>query len=156
MLKSCNTEITNCMAKLFNKIFTYSSYPDAWSQGYITLIHKKGSYFEPQNYRNITITSALGKLFNLTLNDRLQKFLNNNNLNSPLQIGFEKNSSTADHIFTLKTIIDKHTKTKSDNLYACFVDFRQAFDRIWHPGLLLKLTKLGINNFFFKIIENMY
>ena len=36
------------------------------------------------------------------------------------------------------------------------MDFRKAFDTVWHEGLLLKLTRLGINNNFFRIIKNMY
>ena len=155
MLKSCNDNILLCLTNLFNKVFTLSLYPEIWCKGHISNIHKKGSYFVPQNYRSITITSALGKLFNLTLNQRLQKFLSTNDLITPLQIGFQQDSSTVDHIFTLKTIIDKYT-TSSQKLYTCFVDFQKAFDTVWHQGLLLKLTRLGINNYFYRIIQNMY
>ena len=143
-------------ASLFNKVFALGSYPENWSKGYIINIHKKGSTYEPQNYRSITITSAIGKLFNLTLNNRLQSYLEKHNLITPLQIGFQKKSSTTDHILTLSTIIRKYTQNKSQRLYACFIDFQKAFDTIWHQGLLLKLCHLGINNNFFRIISSMY
>ena len=156
MLKNCNAETLNCLTKMLNKIYLSETYPNLWCQGYISNIHKKGSYFEPQNYRNITITSSLGKLFNLILNTRLQTYIKNHNLLSPEQIGFEQNSSTTDHIFTLQTIIDKYTSTKSGKLYTCFIDYKTAFDKIWHQGLLFKLTNLGINNNFFNMIKSMY
>ena len=156
MLKCCNDTMIQCLTNLFNKIYSTGNYPDQWCEGYITNIHKKGSHFAPENYRSITITSALGKLFNTCLNTRLQTYLEQHNIITPQQIGFEKGSSTIDHLFTFKTIIDKHTQTTSQKLYTCFIDFRQAFDKIWHQGLLYKLTQIGINNNFFTIIKNMY
>jgi len=156
MIKCSSGQLSTCLLKLFNKILTLGLYPDLWSTGFIINIHKKGPYTEPENYRGITITSALGKLFNSILNNRLTKYLDDNNIISNTQIGFEQLSSTADHIFTLKTLIDKYTQTKSQKLYACFIDFRQAFDRVWHEGLFLKLARLGINNHFYKTIKEMY
>ena len=52
--------------------------------------------------------SAIGKLFNTVLNNRLDKFLMDNNIISNCQIGFSKNARTADHMFILKTLIDKY------------------------------------------------
>jgi len=156
MLKCLNEDSLLCLKNMLNKIYTSNDYPQSWCRGYIVNIHKKGSHFDPQNYRNITITSSLGKLFNLILNNRLQNYLTKHNLISPQQIGFQKDSSTADHVFTLKTIIDKYTQRKSQKLYTCFIDFRQAFDRIWHQGLLYKLMNIGINNNFWNMINSMY
>lgn len=96
----------------------------------------------------------MGKLFNSILNNRLQEYLKHHNIISNLQIGFEEGCRTADHLFTLKTAIDKYS-TKS-KLYTCFIDYKQAFDKIWHSGLLYKLTQIGINNYFFNLLRNMY
>lgn len=156
MLKSAKDTISPCLQLLFNKIFTSGEYPESWCKGIVTNIHKKGSFLDPQNYRSITITSAIGKLFNSIMNTRLERYLEENNIISPYQIGFQKNSSTADHLFSLKTIINKYTQKGGGKLYTCFVDFKQAFDRVWHQGLLLKLAKLNINNLFFTYIKNMY
>ena len=40
--------------------------------------------------------------------------------------------------------------------YACFVDFRKAFDSDIHDGLMFKLLELGIGTKFYNIIKNMY
>jgi hypothetical protein len=42
-------------------------------------------------------------------------------------------------MFVLKTLIDKYVERNSKPLYACFVDFKSAFDTVWHQGLLYKL-----------------
>jgi len=155
MLKNGTHQVNATLLNLFNKVFVLGIYPSIWAQGLLTNIHKKGSFMDPNNYRGITITSSVGKLLNSILSTRLQGFLRKYNLLSISQIGFEKNSSTADHILTLRTIIDKYTQN-SQKLYACFVDFKQAFDTVWHTGLLSKLKTMGIQGFFFKIIESMY
>ena len=155
MIKHGSEQLHLCILSLFNKIYTVGEYPDCWSTGYVTNIHKKGSHLDPYNYRGITIMSSLGKLFNSVLTTRLQKFLDSNNIISKEQIGFTKDASTADHIFTLKTMIQKYTKGNA-KLYTCFIDFRQAFDKVWHSGLFYKLSKLNINNHFLRIVQNMY
>lgn len=155
MIKAGSDQLNTILLRLFNKVFSLSIYPNTWSVGFITNIFKKGSFHCPQNYRGITITSSVGKLFNSILNFRLQKYLLKNELISPCQIGFEKGSSTADHIFTLKTAIDKYT-ANSGKLYACFVDYKQAFDSVWNTALFAKLSSININNYFLRIIQSMY
>jgi hypothetical protein len=52
------------LTKLFNLIFMKGTFPKAWNESFITLIHKKGNKYDNSNYRGISITSNLGKLFN--------------------------------------------------------------------------------------------
>ena len=44
----------------FNKILDIGYFPDAWSEGFIVPLHKKGSINEVNNYRGITLLSTLG------------------------------------------------------------------------------------------------
>ena len=71
------------------------------------------------------------------------------------QIGFRKGFRTSDHVLTLKTLIDQSFSRK-EKLYACFVDFRKAYDTVWRKGLLLKLLESGLSNKFVKLIQDMY
>ena len=72
------------------------------------------------------------------------------------QIGFTKNKRTADHMFVLKTLVDKHTSKGSKPLYSCFIDFKGAFDTVWHHALLYKLRKIGVSDKFYTLIKSMY
>ena len=40
--------------------------------------------------------------------------------------------------------------------YACFIDFRKAFDSIWHERLFYKLLKINIGGHFYNLIKTLY
>jgi hypothetical protein len=67
-------------------------------------------------------------MFNQILNNRLTNFLKDKDIMRREQIGFVKGCRTSDHMFILQTIIQKYAKNESKPLYACFVDFKRAFD----------------------------
>lgn len=81
--------------------------------------------------------------------------MNNNNLISKNQFGFKENIHTADHIFTLKTIIDQY-KQKNKKVFTAFIDLKKAFDTIWRLALFYKLLKHNIPHRIFNIIHSMY
>ena len=156
MLKAGSDILRAPITVLFNRIFSSSVYPSEWSKGMISTIHKSGDNFSPENYRGITICSNLAKLYSSILNDRLVKFIENNNLRTKEQIGFKQKARPADHMFVLKTLIDSYTSKKGGKLFACFVDFSKAFDRVWWDGMFFKLLKSGIGGIFYKAIRSMY
>ena len=73
-------------------------------------IHKKGNDADPKNYRGIVIPSCLSKLFSKILHNRIEKHISDNRIMNENQTGFRKHYRTADHILTLKSIIEKNIK----------------------------------------------
>ena len=69
------------------------------------------------------------------------------------QIGFLPKNRTADHVFTLRTSIDKYVNNHDQKIYARFVEFRKAFDSVWHNGLLNKLLQLNVGGCFYSLIN---
>ena len=91
------------------------------------------------------------------MNTRLTGSLNKNNVIHKAQIGFVENHRASDHVFTLKSVIAKHVNTTTrGRTYGCFVDFKKAYDSIWHKGLFTKLENLNVNSVFINIIKDMY
>ncbi len=156
MLKNSQTSLIKCIEKLFNLCLEGGIYPDSWAYGYISPIFKSEDPTNPSNYRGITITSCIGKLFNNILNSRLDTFLSKNKLINPTQIGFTKDARSSDHVFILKTLIEKYSQNKNGKLYCCFIDFNKAFDSVIHTGLKLKLLQLNVGTRFYRIISAMY
>ena len=99
-------------------------------------MHKKDDRSKAENYRGITLLSALGKLFTSILNDRLYHYMTKKGILKVEQGGFKKRHGTVDSIFTLKTLIDSFVKSEPQKrrnlLFSYFVDFRKAL--IAYPG----------------------
>ena len=155
MLKNSPLETKQIILKLMNKIKKLYQYPKLWALGNTTLIHKDGDEENPNNYRAITIGSAMSKLFALIINNRLKKIVKNKNLIGDYQIGFKKGARPADHIFVLKSIIDTYIQ-KYKKIFACFIDYQKAYDNVWREGLYFKLLKNEINSELVSIIRSMY
>ena len=83
-------------------------------------------------------------------------YLTENNVISKTQIGFQKKARTIDHMFVLRTLIEKYTKPNKAKLFTCFIDFKKAFDSVLHQALILKLQNLGITGLFYNVVKNMY
>ena len=143
------------LQSLFNVILNSGYYPQSWNHGLICSIYKSGKKDDPNNYRGITLSNCLGKLFNTILYNRLQKELRNNKVLSSAQAGFRKDHRTSGHIFTLFSLINKYLK-KGKYLYTCFVDFHKAFDTINRDKLKFKFETFGIKGKFLDIITSMY
>jgi hypothetical protein len=141
--------------KVFNLILTSGTYPVGWAKGIIKPLHKKEDPMVPNNYRGITLTSVIGKLFNSVLNNRILNFLKKHRIMRSEQIGFRPKCRTSDHIFVIKALMDKYKKLKKP-IFMCFIDFQKAFDSISHPCLLYKLLKMNLNGCIYKLIKDMY
>ena len=143
------------LVHLFNRIIQDELPPEIWCLGIIIPLFKSGDSKDVNNYRGITINSCLSKLFMLLMNDRLQVECDKNGLIHFNQIGFRKHFRPADHVFTLKTLIDQAFSQKKQ-LYTCFVDFKKAYDSVWRYGLFYKLLQNGISQKFVRLLRNIY
>ena len=95
------------LVTLFNKILQTLINQEEWSSRIINPIPKLREIENPDNYHNITLNSCLSKLFNLLLNNRLLCLINEKNILKNNQIGFCKGFSPADHVLTIKILMDK-------------------------------------------------
>ena len=155
-LKYSPQNILELYTDIFNVILKCGVVPQQWCIGYIHPLYKnKGDPNDPNNYRGITITSCLGKLFTTLINSRLGKFVEDMELIGPEQAGFRSGYSTVDHIFVLNSLIDFYLFRKK-RLYACFIDYKKAFDSIQRQQLWMKLCNLEIQGKLFNVIYDMY
>ena len=109
----------------------------------------------PGSYRGISLQSAVLKLYTSILNRRLMFLLETHEVISDLQNGFRPHRTCQDHILTLHNIV-LNRKLKGDDTYACFVDFKKAFDSINRDLLWRKLSLYGIRGLFLDTLKSMY
>ena len=155
MIKSSIHIMLPCLHKLFNQILGSEIFPENWCKGLIVPIYKSGDQEDPSNYRGITISNTIGKLFTKLLNNRLLTFITDQGILKNNQIGFMPKHRTSDHILVMKTIIDTFKRTRK-TLFLCFIDLKKAFDTIYHNGLIYKLQQLKLSSKFINIIKSLY
>ena len=112
--------------------------------------------YDCNNYRCLSLTSCLDKLFNLLLQNRLNNYMEAINLCNKFQAGFRPGYRTIDPIYAIKNILNKYLNKHNKRVYACCVEFSKAFDIVWRSGLYQKLLNLGIGGNFFKVVKYMY
>ena len=148
--------MTPMYVTLFNVVLNTGNIPEKWLIGKIKPIYKnKGDILDPENYRPISLLSCLGKLFTALLSERLNTYLEENDILNENQAGFRKDHSTIDHIFALHALIEI-MKFEKKKLFCSYIDFSKAFDSVWRIGLWRKLLRNEINGNFFRVIHNMY
>ena len=127
-----------------------------WCFDLISTIHNDDSTNDPNNYRGISISSVLLKIVCSLLNNRIQSFCSKHKIINNDQIGFKPGHRTSDHLLTLKSVVKKYVTIGEKKLYACFVDFKKAFDSVWHEGLFYKMKKVGIGGKTLELIKDIY
>ena len=145
--------------KLFNLILQTGVFPAVWCEGLITPIFKSDDKLDCNNYRGIYISSCLGKFFCVILNERLHNYTREQNIIHPSQIGFLPGYRTADHILTLKSLIDKYVNQKTNGkIYICMLcRFQKRHLTLFGTmAYLLKLLRSGVGGNVYSLIKNLY
>ena len=147
------------LSLFFNAIIESEIIPESFKAGSVVPIYKGKNKDKtiPSNYRGITLTSAIGKLFEKVIINRIDSWLSENTITFPhkLQMGFVKGRGATTAAFCLEGCIDYYRKRKSP-VYTCFLDNEKAFDNVWQNGLLYKLHNLGIKGRIWRLILNSY
>ena len=155
MLKSCTRLLLPYLQTLFNAIMNSGLFPKIWRESIIVPLYKKGNRNDPNNYRGISLTSTLSKVFLHVINTRIQEWTEEHGWVSEEQAGFRKGYSTIDNIFTLHGIIERYLGRKK-KVYAAFIDYHKAFDSISRDALFSILKNKGINGKVLEILKSMY
>jgi exonuclease III len=156
MLKSSPDALLTLILAYINLCLKKSLISASLCYDIINPMFKDGSRSDPQNYRGICISSAILKLITSLIHDRMKSKVNELNLIHKNQIGFKQNCRTADHLLTLKTVVKKYVTVGGNKLFACFVDFKKAFDSVWHSGLYKKLEALRLHGNLLCLIKDIY
>jgi len=144
ILKNCREYLLSPLVYLINNSFTFGEFPRSLKTSVITPIYKKsGNREDANNYRPISVTSQISKIFEKAIVTRLNSHFEKHNVISHRQFGFRKNLSTQDALyFCFKNIynsINLNNKT-----IAIFLDLRKAFDTVAHGLLMERLEQYGI------------
>ncbi|KAL4121826.1 hypothetical protein QTP88_014259 [Uroleucon formosanum] len=127
------------LTHIFNAILRISHFPIQWKLATIILFPKPNKPIDnPSSYRPISLLPFFSKLFEKLILTRIYPIIKKKKLIPDTQFGFREHHSTIHQIHRLADTIACSLEKK---LYtsAVFLDISQAFDKVWHPGLLFKL-----------------
>ena len=137
ILKELSVELSNPLKKLFDKTMSCGKLPAQWKIAEVRPIFKKGSKTSPGNYRPVSLTSVVCKLFEGFVRNALYDHFVVNDLLSEEQYGFCKGRSCTTQL--LNTINDWLTELDNKTpVDAVYLDFRKVFDTVFGTARIAK------------------
>jgi len=132
----------NCIENLkfiINQSLRLGHFPTQWKCAEIIVIAKPGKpEAELGSYRPISLLSILSKILEKLFLRRLMPVLEEKHIIPDHQFGFRRAHGTIQQCHrVVSCILDSFESKRFCS--AAFLDVRQAFDRVWHQGLLYKL-----------------
>ena len=143
VLKELAKELTVPLKILFDKTISCGKIPSKWKVAEIRPIFKKGSKLDPSNYRPVSLTPIVCKIFETFIRDKMYDHLLINKLLSNHQYGFCKGRSCTTQLINTMQEWNSHLDNNVP-VDAIYLDFRKAFDTVSHQRLLKKLYCYGI------------
>lgn len=152
---NASNNFLSALAKVFTNILNGSGSFEVFERSIVFPIHKKGDANMPCNYRGISFMNCLAKIMMGAIHERLTQWTTNYKTLNEFQAGFRKGYSTIDNIYNLTAIVNiKFHEHK--RVYAFFVDFKAAFDRIPRQLLMYKLRQMGLSTKIVNFLEHVY
>ena len=104
------------------------------------------------NYRPISITPVLSKVFKKWISLNFGRFLERSGVLSSHQYSYKKSLGTCDALLDI-LCAGQLELDRGGELALVQIDFSAAFDRVNHGGLVLKLQEAGVGGMILKVIQ---
>ena len=154
MLEKAPNKVICRLGEIFNACLSAGYFPKKFKVALIHLIPKEGnSPLRVEGKRAISLLEFPGKVFEKILNSRLVTFLEDHELYNKRQHGFRRGRGTQT---ALNVLYETAANAAADNMLINIVlrDVSKAFDKVWHKGLKLKLSSLGLHECFTRLLCN--
>ena len=153
LLKSLseNLGFVSAITKLFIECTKTCKIPEQWKTAFVTSLHKKGSKKDPLNYRPVSLTCILCKIYEKLIRRHILDFIGDKI--STNQHGFVESKSCLSNLLeAVEAIIGLLEDGSPVDVF--YFDFCKAFDSVPHYRLLTKMSNMGITGSTLKIISD--
>jgi len=141
ILKEPSQKGLRAKTQIYNAILQTEYFPRQWKVGQIIMIVKPEKHpNDITSYRPISLLPILSKILEIILLQLLTSVIDESKLITSHQFGFRKEHRTVEQAHRIVYKINNDLESKR-YCSAAFTDTSQAFDKIWHTGLLYKLKR---------------
>ena len=116
---------------VFRRLLRLGSFPACWRQANVTPIPKGPSSSSVENYRSISITPVLSKVFERLVAVRLGRFMEHCVMLPTTQFAYRKGLGTCDVILCVPHSLQSALESGQEARIVQ-IDFNAAFDRVNH------------------------
>lgn len=142
-LKALPEKGMRALVNITNAIMRLRHFPGRWKVAEVIEIPKPSKDLAfPENYRDISLLSALGKVPEKVILKRIAQKTEELNVIPDEQFGFRRNHSTEMQVLRLVEA-GAGGLSHNDSTAVIFLDVAKAFDKVWHEGLIYKMMDAG-------------
>jgi hypothetical protein len=127
------------ITQIYNAVPRIEYFPCHWKVGQVIMIAKpRKTPADVTSYRPISLLPLLSKVLKKLILRRLIPIIADNKLIPSHQFGFRPKHGTIEQVHRVVHKINDDLENKRV-CSAAFIDISQAFDKVWHTGLLYKI-----------------
>jgi len=143
LLLNCASELAPALNIIFSRSLAQGFIPPCFKRAAIVPVFKSGDKTSPSNYRPISLTSIIMKVFERIVRKQIMSFLIKQGHLNDSQHGFRSGRSC---LSALLNVFDNlmHMLDGKSTVDMVYLDFSKAFDKVDHGILLHKIRDLGI------------
>ena len=152
ILKNCAIGLAFPLSRVYKLSYNTGQIPSQWKEANVVPVHKKGSKNVVLNYRPISLTCLVMKIFERIIKEELLN--HTGQFLDPRQHGFLASKSCSTNMvgFCDNLAVSLNNNLRSDVIY---FDFAKAFDSVNHDLVLYKLKhRYGIDGTLLKFLTN--
>ena len=153
LLKNCKDAVAEPIHLIWKMCFSAEEVPSLYKFSHVFPLYKKDSRAMPTNYRPVSLTSHVIKIFERVIRKKMADYLEMNDLICNRQHGFRAGRSCLTQLLhhfndALESI------TNNSDFDSIYLDYAKAFDKVDHKLLLKKLQIYGVHSRIIRWIES--
>ena len=150
-LRTCADELKEPLFKFYRTSLDQGQLPDSLKVSKVVPVFKKGDKSKPENYRPISLTSHISKIFEKIVVKKMVEYMESMKLFNNTQHGFRSGRSCLSQLLEhYMSIIEMLEEGKVVDVV--YLDFAKAFDKVDYGILIQKLKHIGISGTMLKWI----